>query len=94
GQASQVLIYGPREDGLACLLESRPAPEAGSGDSRWQALAEKCLFDCFALLATHAGKNPQKVLGDLGIKVLLTEENIEGTVEVLYGGGKKKNCKK
>lgn len=94
GQAGKVLIYGPREDGLACLLESRNAPAAGSGDSRWQALAEKCLFDCFALLATNAGQNPQKVLGDMGIKVLLTEENIEGTVDVLYGGGKKKKCKK
>ncbi|CAK8717390.1 Radical SAM protein [Candidatus Electrothrix laxa] len=94
GQADRVLIYGPREDGLACLLESRNAPEAGSGDSRWQALAKECLFDCFALLATNAGQNPQKVLDDMGIKVLLTEENIEGTVDVLYGGGKKKKCKK
>ncbi len=94
GQADRVLIYGPREDGLACLLESRTAPKTGSGDSRWQALAEKCLFDCFALLATNAGQNPQKVLEDMGIKVLLTEENIEGTVDVLYGGSKKKKCKK
>ena len=94
GQADRVLIYGPREDGLACLLESRTAPETGSGNSRWQALAKKCLFDCFALLATNAGQNPQKVLEDMGIKVLLTEENIEGTVDVLYGGGNKKKCKK
>ena len=94
GQADRVLIYGPREDGLTCLLESRTAPEVGSGDSRWQALAKECLFDCFALLATNAGQNPQKVLADMGIKVLLTEENIEGTVDVLYGGGKKKKCKK
>ncbi|WP_339137258.1 MAG: NifB/NifX family molybdenum-iron cluster-binding protein [Candidatus Electrothrix sp. GW3-4] len=93
GQANKFLIYGPREDGLACLLESRTAPEAGSGDSRWQALANS-LPDCFALLAANAGQNPQKVLGDLGVKVLLTEENIEGTVDVLYGGGKKKKCKK
>ncbi|MCW5213245.1 hypothetical protein VU04_10100, partial [Desulfobulbus sp. TB] len=94
GQADRVLIYGPREDGLACLLESRTAPETGSGDSRWQALAEKCLFDCFALLAANAGQNPQSVLAEQDIKVLLTEENIEGTVDVLYGGGKKKKCKK
>ena len=93
GQAVELLIYGPREDGLACLLESRPAPEGGSGDSRWETLAQS-LPDCFALLASHAGKNPQKVLEDLGIKVLLTEDGIEGTVDVLYGGGKKKKCKK
>ena len=28
-----------------------------------------------------------------GIRVILTEENIEGTVDLLYGGGKKHNCK-
>ncbi len=93
GQAAEFLIYGPREDGLACLLEPRSAPEGGSGNSRWEDLA-KTLPDCFALLASHAGENPQKVLEDLGIKVLLTEENIEGTVDVLYSGGKKKKCKK
>ncbi len=93
GQAAEFLIYGPREDGLACLLEKRAAPEGGSGDSRWQALAQT-LSDCFALLASHAGQNPQNILSDLGIKILLTEENIEGTVDVLYGGGKKKKCKK
>ncbi|MCI5211176.1 MAG: dinitrogenase iron-molybdenum cofactor biosynthesis protein, partial [Candidatus Electrothrix sp. ATG2] len=93
GQAREVLIYGPREDGLACLLESRLTPEAGNGTSRWQALADT-LPDCFALLAVNAGQNPQNVLAEQGIKVLLTEENIEGTVDVLYGGGKKKKCKK
>ncbi|NIA04746.1 MAG: radical SAM protein [Proteobacteria bacterium] len=90
GQAGQVLIYGPREDGLACLLEARPAPAAGGGDNRWQKLAEECLFDCCALLTASAGDNPQKVLAAQGVKVLITEENIEGTVDVLYGGGKKK----
>ncbi|XOF33950.1 MAG: radical SAM protein [Candidatus Electrothrix sp. YB6] len=94
GQAGKMLIYGPRQDGLACLLESRNTPAAGSGTSRWQALADECLSDCFALLAANAGENPQKVLAEQGIKVLLTEENIEGTVDVLYGGGKKKKCKK
>jgi nitrogen fixation protein NifB len=94
GQAAKILIYGPREDGLACLLESRTVPEAESGNSRWEVLAKDCLFDCFALLASSAGENPQKVLAEQGIKVLLIEDNIEGTVDVLYGGGKKKKCKK
>jgi len=88
GEAIRMLIYGPREDGLACLLESRPAPEPGGGGSRWEALAG-VLPDCFALLAASAGDNPRKILGQHGIKVLITDDTIEGTVDALYGGGRK-----
>ncbi len=95
GQAVKVLIYGPRSgDELPSLLMVRDAPEAGAGDSRWKALARECLFDCFALVAAKAGENPQKVLAEQGIKVLLAEDSIEGLVDVLYGGGKKQKCKK
>jgi nitrogen fixation protein NifB len=93
GQARQILIYGPRGDGLACLLGTRPAPEKGSGNSRWEQLAD-ILDDCFVLLAAGAGDNPRRILGQQGIKVIITNENIDGTVDVLYGGGKKNKCRK
>ena len=89
GHAIRILIYGPREDGLACLLETRPAPAPGSGGSRWEDLADT-LSDCFILLAASAGKNPREILSRRGIQVFITEDNIEGTVDVLYGGGKKR----
>jgi nitrogen fixation protein NifB len=92
GQARTLLIYGPREDGLTCLLETRPTPDPGSGEARWQQLAET-LPDCFALLAASAGLRPREVLGKHGIRVLVGEQDIEGTVDVLYGGGKKHKCK-
>lgn len=88
GQAIKALIYGPREDGLACLLETRDLPEPGSGDNRWQQVAE-ILADCFVLLAASAGQKPRDILGRHGLAVLLLEDNVEGTVDVLYGGGKK-----
>jgi nitrogen fixation protein NifB len=94
GQASQVLIYGARDDGLTCLLMARQMSGAGGGSKRWKSLAEECLHDCFALLATHAGDAPRKELAELGIQVILTDDNVEGLVDVLYGGGKKKKCKK
>jgi nitrogen fixation protein NifB len=87
GQAIRLLIYGPREDGLACLLETRDAPEPGTA-ARWGELA-MTLHDCFVILAASAGETPRRVLAEAGIKVLITEDNIEGTVDVLYGGGKK-----
>jgi nitrogen fixation protein NifB len=92
GLASQVLIYGARTDGLPCLLMARKTPESGTGTKRWKAFASECLHDCFALLATHAGDAPRKELAELGIRVVLTEDNIEGLVDVLFGGGKKKKC--
>jgi nitrogen fixation protein NifB len=89
GAAIRVLIYGPRQDGLTCLLEIRPAPEPGGGDNRWKNLAAT-LHDCFAILAASAGESPKKFLAASGIKVLVIEDTIEGTVDVLYGGGRKK----
>ncbi len=94
GQASQLLIYGPRGDGLICLLESRPAPKAGGAGSRWQDLAAR-LTDCFALLAASAGETPRAALAQEGISVLITEDGIAEKVDVLYGGGKKgKGCRR
>ncbi len=91
GQASRFLIYGPRADGLPCLLSTRDAPEPGTGKNRWQDVAA-LLADCFTLLAVSAGEGPRRILGETGLKVHLAEDNIEGLVDVLYGGGKK--CKK
>jgi nitrogen fixation protein NifB len=91
GQAIRFLIYGPREDGLACLLETRDAPEPGAGKNRWQQVAA-ILKDCFILLAAAAGETPRRVLAETGLKIRIAEDNIEGIVDVLYGGGKK--CKK
>lgn len=91
GQAIRFLVYGPREDGLACLLEARDAPEPGTGKNRWQEVAE-ILKDCFILLVASAGETPRRVLAETGLMVSISEDNIEGIVDVLYGGGKK--CKK
>lgn len=87
GHAWQVLVYGPRKDGLTSLLETRDTPDTGDAE-RWHKLADM-LSDCFALVATHAGAAPRNVLAESGIQVILAEDNIEGLVEALYGGGKK-----
>ncbi|MFW2368167.1 MAG: NifB/NifX family molybdenum-iron cluster-binding protein [Desulforhopalus sp.] len=92
GHAVKFLIYGPREDGLTCLLEARDAPEPGSGTSRWIEVAN-LLNDCFVLLVASVGETPRRVLAGQGLKTLITEENIEGIVDVLYGGGKKEKKK-
>ena len=88
GQAPQLLVYGPRADGLNCLLECRPAPAAGSGQERWDLLAGS-ITDCFALLTASAGERPRRILDGHGIQVIITQDEIEATVDQLYGGGKK-----
>ena len=92
GQASQFIIYGP-QDGPVVLLEARPAPEPGEGDARWQQVY-LLLSDCFAVLAAAAGQAPRKLLGDKGLPVVIQEGNVDGLVDVLFGGGKKKGGKK
>ncbi|WP_136809380.1 NifB/NifX family molybdenum-iron cluster-binding protein [Desulfosediminicola flagellatus] len=88
GQAPQLLVYGPRDDGLNCLLECRPAPASSAGKDRWEILASS-IPDCFALLTASAGERPRRILDGHGIQVVITQDNINGTVDQLYGGGKK-----
>jgi len=92
GQARQLLIYGKDVDNLPCLLETRETPPAGD-PKRWQLLAEK-LSDCFCLLATHAGSVPREQLAAAGLKVILTDDQVLGVVDTLFGGGKKGKRKK
>jgi len=93
GQAPQLLVYGPRADGLNCLLECRPVPAAGTGTDRWDILAGS-ISDCFALLTANAGERPRRILDRHGIQVIITQNEIEGTVDTLYGGGKKGRTKR
>lgn len=89
GEAAYLLIYGPREDGLVGLFGTRPAPRPGDGKARWGTLAET-LNDCFAVLTVSAGDNPRKILGQKGIAVLTSEGEVEGMVDLLFGGGRNK----
>jgi nitrogen fixation protein NifB len=93
GHAGKFLIYGPREDGLPCLREARDAPPPGKGKERWLEVAG-ILKDCFVLLVASAGETPRTLLAEAGLKILTTDDAIEGIVDVLYGGGKKGKCKK
>lgn len=94
GQAIKFLIFGPRQgDGLPSLLGVREAPEPGGGDKRWTDLAET-LNDCFAILAASAGAHPREVLAEQGLSVLTAETDIQGAVDLLFGGGKKNGKKR
>lgn len=88
GKAEYVLVYGPTEDGLVGLFGTRPAPKPGN-KGRWHTLAET-LNDCFAILTVSAGDNPRRILGAQGLTVLTSEGEVEGMVDLLFGGGRKR----
>ena len=90
GKADKVLIYGPRDDGLPCLLDARTVPASGGGAARWMDLAAT-IDDCFALLTAQAGETPRQIMSENNIPVLITDDHIEGVVDVLFGGGQKRN---
>lgn len=87
GQTTQFLIYGKNAEGLVVLLGGRAAPAPGSED-RWDELA-KTLKDCAYLVASGAGERPTRILNESGLRILISDGQVEGLVDTLYGGGKK-----
>ncbi|MEI8032645.1 MAG: radical SAM protein [Chlorobiaceae bacterium] len=86
GEADRFLIYGIGPDsGKVALVDSRNAPAPGTGQKRWEALAET-LSDCRALLCNGAGGSPTKVLNAGGIEVMVLEGVIEEAVNGLFEG--------
>jgi len=86
GEADRFLIYELNDDKKGCtLVDSRPAPPAGGGKARWEALA-KTLSDCRAVLVNSAGDAPQMVLKASGVDVMSLEGVIEEAVFGVFTG--------
>ncbi len=85
GEADRLLVYG-RTDGRIGLIEARRTPEPGSGQARWEQLAD-LLSDCRTLLVSGIGDSPRKILGESGIEVFSCEGLIEEAVRRVYAGG-------
>lgn len=84
GEANSFFIFNQVEDGYQ-LMETRPAPPAGGGSTRWNRLADT-LRDCQALLVASAGKSPYEVLTNRGIRIVMMEGLIEEGLHAVYGG--------
>ncbi|MCW8819361.1 MAG: hypothetical protein OQK61_03490, partial [Ignavibacteriaceae bacterium] len=86
GEADRFLIYAMDEKSeKPLLIESRPAPPAGGGTMRWEAVSSM-LMDCKALLVNGAGESPKKVLSDSGIEIYVLDGLIEEGVSGVFGG--------
>jgi nitrogen fixation protein NifB len=84
GEAAGLGIY-TMVDGRVTLKEQRPTPAPGSGDKRWEDLAE-IISDCTALLVSHCGPNPKKILEEKGVRVITSEGFITETAGPILEG--------
>jgi nitrogen fixation protein NifB len=71
GEAAGLWIFG-LENGTPVLKEQRPTPPPGSGDKRWEQLADT-LHDCIAVLVSNCGSVPKRILERRGITVVAGE---------------------
>jgi nitrogen fixation protein NifB len=82
GEASSFHIV-VLENGRPVLKERRPAPEPGTGDARWEALADT-LRDCFAILCGDCGENPRRILERRGFALFRGEGLINDIAGYLF----------
>jgi nitrogen fixation protein NifB len=85
GEADAFFVYEQDEQGEVRQISHRPAARSGSGDARWERLAQT-LRDCRAVLVSEAGDHPKSKLAEKGIKVIATEGLIEDTVRAVFAG--------
>src|SRR5260370_37977881 len=69
GEASLFWIFEPQSDGPPALVETRDAPEAGGGVTRWDELAE-LLQECRAVFTSAGGQTPRRIRAQDGIPVV------------------------
>ncbi len=87
GEARGFAIFGidPEDEEEFIQVDTRPAPEPGGRDSRWEALATT-LKDCRAILVNAAGTTPKQVLASSGIQVIEMEGMIDSGLTHLFHG--------
>jgi len=69
GEASCFWVFEPQPGSPPALVETRHAPEAGGGATRWYQLAE-LLHDCKAVFTSAVGQTPRRILEQHGIRVI------------------------
>lgn len=83
GEARKVYIFEQSRNGYH-FVEMRNTPPEGSGEARWQALAENALCDCQAILVAGVGETPMRVLQENGIKVIQMNGLIDAGLDAVY----------
>jgi len=96
GHSEEFAIYAKDDSGGFRCIETRKAPPAGLGDTRWKKLAE-ILKDCRALLVSAAGQKPIDMLRSCGLEIIEMDGLIEQGLDHVYAnadlpGRRRKGC--
>jgi nitrogen fixation protein NifB len=84
GESSSLWIYA-QQNGQIMLKEQRNTPQPGTGDLRWQQLAET-FKDCAAVLVSGCGQPPKKILERNGMYVITAEGLIADILPSIFNG--------
>ena len=85
GEAADLAIYTLDENGQVQLKERRKTPTTGTGDRRWENLADS-FSDCKAIVVNGIGVKPKKILENKGLKVYQVEGLLEDAASKLFSG--------
>jgi nitrogen fixation protein NifB len=84
GEADRLYVFRETPNGYK-LVNQRRTPEAGSGEKRWNELAN-LLGDCRALLVGGIGPKPSGVLSRSGIQIIEMSGLIDQGLDAVYKG--------
>ncbi|MFV0592369.1 MAG: NifB/NifX family molybdenum-iron cluster-binding protein [Draconibacterium sp.] len=92
GEAQQLFIFRETPNGYK-LVEQRPTPKPGAGNTRWEELGS-LISDCRALLVGGIGPSPSSIIGRSGIKIVEMTGLIDEGLDAVYKGKELKTLKK
>ncbi len=92
GEADYLYIFKETPSGYR-MVEQRRTPPSGTGNLRWEALAEN-LNDCRALLVGGIGPSPSSIMGKTGIKIIEMTGLIDEGLDAVFKGKNLKTVKK
>lgn len=84
GEADRMHIFKSTPNGYK-LVNVRATPDKGTGDERWENLAD-ILLDCKAMLVSGIGPKPSSILARKGIKVVEMGGLIDQGLDHVYEG--------
>lgn len=92
GEADSVYIFRETPNGYR-MVEQRDTPPSGSGNKRWEKLAE-LLSDCRAMLVGGIGPSPSATIGRTGIRIVEMTGLIDEGLDAIYKGKELRTVKK